>query len=435
MKKTIWMITCLLMAITAMAADKSIKVEVTNTYCKSRKAVPVVVSLKDYATSADSSVVSALVTLDGKELPCQLDDLDDDGLFDELSFVTDMKKREKQTFTVVFSYMGAPREYPATCYGAIAIRDRAAKNQKHMPINSITFPKTSNPYQYIFPHGAVMENDIVGFRAYCDHRQSIDYYGHQQLKADIAETAFYPTEEQKAAGAGDDVLWTGSTPGCGTMHAWDAKKGWIIMYENVRNTTMEVVASGAVRTVLRITNRAWQPLEGFKPVDVVTTYLLYKGHRDVQVDVKFSHPVDGLPLAIGTVDIADPKGAEEHSDCKGLRACWGTAWAGNNPKVYGQHTVGLAVNIPEQYYKGETRFSDTDKKEMIGAYDENARKLIMPNQALVDIVGTDGDHLNYWFAVTCDLESFGFMDSKAWFDYLDEWKKELASPAVIEIRE
>ena len=427
MNRTIMIIIALLTTAFAVAAEKDVKVYVTNTFDKARKAVPVVVKL-------DGTTKSAIVNLDNKEIPCQLDDLNDDGLYDELSFVTDMKKKEKLCFDIIMYDEGTPRDYPAVCYGALAIRDRAAKNQKHMPINSVTFPKDSNPYQYIFPHGAVMENDMVGFRAYCDHRQSIDYYGHQQLKADIAETAFYPTAEQKAAGAGDDVLWTGSTPGCGTMHAWDAKKGWTIMYENVRNTTVEVVASGAVRTVLRMTNRAWQPLEAFKPVDVVTTYLLYKGHRDVQVDVQFSHSVTGLPLAIGTVDIADPKGAEEHSDCKGLRACWGNAWAGNNPKVYGQHTVGLAVNIPEEYYKSETRFSDMEK-ENIGTYDEKARKLIMPNQALVDIVGTDSNHINYWFASTCDLESFGFKDSKAWFNYVDAWKKELNSPAVIEIRE
>ena len=427
MNRTIMIIIALLTTAFAVAAEKDVKVYVTNTFDKARKAVPVVVKL-------DGTTKSAIVNLDNKEIPCQLDDLNDDGLYDELSFVTDMKKKEKLCFDIIMYDEGTPRDYPAVCYGALAIRDRAAKNQKHMPINSVTFPKDSNPYQYIFPHGAVMENDMVGFRAYCDHRQSIDYYGHQQLKADIAETAFYPTAEQKAAGAGDDVLWTGSTPGCGTMHAWDAKKGWTIMYENVRNTTVEVVASGAVRTVLRMTNRAWQPLQAFKPVDVVTTYTLYAGHRDVQVDVKFSKPVAGLPLAIGTVDIADPKGAEEHSDCKGLRASWGNAWAGNNPKVYVQHTVGLAVNIPEEYYKSETRFSDMEK-ENIGTYDEKARKLIMPNQALVDIVGTDGDHLNYWFAVTCDLESFGFKDSKAWFNYVDAWKKELNSPAVIEIRE
>lgn len=422
MNRLLTILTTLLVAVTAMATEKTVTVSVTNTYSKERKAVPVVVVL-------DGTTTSALVTLDGKEVPCQLDDLNDDGLYEELSFVTDMKKKEKQTFNVVLSDEGTPREYPAVCYGAIAIRDRAAKNQKHMPINSVTFPKTSNPYQYIFPHGAVMENDMVGFRAYCDHRQSIDYYGHQQLKADIAETAFYPSAEQKAAGAGDDVLWTGSTFGCGTMHAWDAKKGWTVMYENVRNTTMEVVSAGAVRTVLRITNRAWQPFETFKPVDVITTYTLYAGHRDVEVDVKFSHAVKGLPLAAGTVDIADPKGSEEHSDCKGLRACWGTAWGGNNPKVYGVHTVGLAVNIPEEYYKSETRFSDMEK-EKIGTPDGKG-KLVLPTQAYVNIIGTETDHLNYWFAATCDLESFGFKDSKAWFDYLDNWKKELASPAEI----
>ena len=119
------MIMALLTTAFAVAAEKTVKVNVTNTYGKARKAVPVVVKL-------DGTTQSALVKLDGKEVPCQLDDLDDDGLFDELSFVTDMKKQEQQVFDVVLSDEGAPREYPAVCYGAIAIRDRAAKNQKHI---------------------------------------------------------------------------------------------------------------------------------------------------------------------------------------------------------------------------------------------------------------------------------------------------------------
>ena len=74
-------------------------------------------------------------------------------------------------------------------------------------------------------------------------------------------------------------------------------------------------------------------------------------------------------------------------------------------------------------------------KEQIGTFNEKTGKLNMPNQALIDIVGTDTDHLNYWFAATCDFESFGFKSSKAWFSFLDEWKKELASPAKIDITE
>ena len=133
MNRLLTILTTLLVAVTAMATEKTVTVSVTNTYSKERKAVPVVVVL-------DGTTTSALVTLDGKEVPCQLDDLNDDGLYEELSFVTDMKKEEKQTFNVVLSDEGTPREYPAVCYGAIAIRDRAAKNQKHMPINSVTFP-------------------------------------------------------------------------------------------------------------------------------------------------------------------------------------------------------------------------------------------------------------------------------------------------------
>lgn len=409
----------------AAAFDKSVFVNVTNTHSAPRKAVPVVVPV-------DANTKSACVMLDDKEIPCQLDDLNDDGIYDELAFVTDMDKKETQSFVVVLSDEGTPREYPAVCYGALAIRDRAEKNQKHVPISSVTFPASSNPYQYIFPHGAVMENDMVGFRAYCDHRQSIDYYGHKNLKADIAETAFYPTAEQKAAGAGDDVLWTGSTYGCGTLHAWDAQKGWSVMYDNVRNTTVEVVAQGPVRTILRIINRAWQPLKEFDPVDSKTTYTLYRGHRDVQVDIQYSHSIAGMSLSTGTVDIADPKGSEEYSDCKGLRGCWGTAYAGNNPAVYEIHTVGLAVCVPEEYYKDETRFGDMER-DKIATMNEKTGKLNMPNQAYVSIVGTETDHINYWFAATCDMESFGFKDKKAWFSYLKDWKKELASPATIEI--
>ena len=163
-------IAALLFPIMASAATKNVTVTVTNPSASERKGVPVVMEV-------DDDVRSAVVRLDGKEIPCQLDDLDDDGEFDELAFLTDMKSKERQTFSVEPSTVGEPREYDAVTYGYLGIRDRdkSAKTQKHQQIKSVTFPKETNPYNYIFPHGAVMENDMVGFRVYCDPRQSIDY--------------------------------------------------------------------------------------------------------------------------------------------------------------------------------------------------------------------------------------------------------------------
>ena len=409
MKKHLLTISAVLAAVVAaQAADKTLTVTVTNPSKTERKAVPVVIEV-------DDDVRSALVTLDGKEIPCQLDDLDDDGEFDELAFVTDMAKKEKQTFTVTLSEQGEPRKYENRTYGYLGIRDRSEKNQKHQRITSVTFPKDTNPYNYIFPHGAVMENDMVGFRVYADHRQSLDYYGHRNYKMDIAETAFYTTQEQRDKGYGEDVLYTGSTYGCGALHGWDGKKS--VMFENVRNRTQTVVCEGPVRTILDITNKAWQPYEGCKPVDIRTRYILYYGHRDVEVQVDFSRDVADIPLSTGIVDIVE--GSTEFSDKAGLRGDWGRACAGNNPKVYDTITVGLGIFVPKQYYKADSHF--TDGKERL------------PNQAYVQVVGTKDDDMHYWFTCTCDIETFGFKDKEAWFNYLKEWKKELEAPAVIKI--
>lgn len=414
-------LTSLLAAIMAFctipAAAETIKLTITNPLSVEREAVPVVIPLTEqYAT--------ALVLVDGVEVPCQLDDLDDDGVYDELCFLTDMKKKQIQNVTVTLDAEGTIRQYQSRVYGSLNIRDRAAKNPKHIAIRSLTVPAETNPYQYIFPHGPLMESELVGFRIYCDHRQSVDFYGHRVKQLELAETAFYPSKEQKEGKYGDDVLYTGSTYGCGTMHGWDGKKS--VMYNDVRNRTYTLVAEGPLRTIIETVNKAWRVTAEAKPVDVRTRYILYAGHRDVMVDVKFSRPVADLQLSTGVTDIL---GSEKLTDGNGLLGCWGTALAGNNPAVYENRTVGLAVCVPKDIFKGESYFTDMAKEEA-GKMGDNG-KLILPNQAYVALIGTQTDNLHYWFTATCDLETYGFADSKAWMAYLKQWKKELSNPVVV----
>ncbi len=385
-------------------------ITVSNPSSIDRIAEPVVIPVSEEATSA-------LVTLGDKEIPCQLDDLNDDGIFDELAFVTDIKAKETLTFSVEFSN-GEQKQYPARAYAAMAMKDRdsKAKKPKHLPATSITVPASSDAFQYIFPHGPVMESELVGFRVYSDHRQAIDYYGHKSLMMDIAKTDFYPTKEQVRNGSGDDVLYTGTTYGCGALMGWDGKNA--VMFQKVRNTTYAVTANGPVRAILDITNKAWQPYPDCKPVDIRTRYILYAGHRDVEVQVQFSHSIKGMPLSTGIVDIVE--GSEELTDKAGLRGCWGTACAGNNPQVYDNHTVGLGIFIPKEYYKSDAHFTDG--------------KDYLPNQAYAQVVGTDSDQLHYWFTATCDMEDFsstgakGTFNRDSWFSYLKNWKKQLQKP-------
>ena len=406
MKKLTVILAMLGLATTLCAAEKTIKLKATNPMHKARSTVPVVIRL-------DSETTTAIVKRGSYEIPCQLDDLNDDGINDELSFLTDMAPDETQEFTITLSSEGNPKTYHNRTYGYIGIRDRSEKEPKHQRINSVTFPKDTNPYNYIYPHGAVMENDMIGFRIYCDHRQSIDLYGHRHRKMDIAVTGFYTTPLQRLQGYGEDVLYTGSTYGCGALHGWDGTKA--IMFENVRNTTETIVCQGPVRTIVDVTNKAWQPTPDCKPVDIVTRYILYYGHRDVEVQVRFSRPVPDLQLSTGIVDIVE--GSEEFTDKAGLRGDWGRACAGNNPQVYDTITVGLGIYVPPLYYKGDSHYTDGKPR--------------LPNQAYVQVIGTNTDSLHYWFTATSHIEAFGFSNKDAWFEWLKEWKEELEKPILI----
>ena len=79
--------------------------------------------------------------------------------------------------------------------------------------------------------------------------------------------------------------------------------------------------------------------------------------------------------------------------------------------------VGLGIYIPPVYYKGDSHFTDGKPR--------------LPNQAYVQIVGTETDSLHYWFTATSHIESFGFSNKDAWFEWLKKWKDELASPILI----
>lgn len=405
MKTTL--LALILAALTLPVSARTITLRLTNTLNIARHDVPVAFDLDDYDDTR-----TALVTVNGTEVPCQLDDFDDDGEYDELAFVCDLDANATATAVITLSGSGEPRTYTPRTYASLSLRDRSAKNPKHLPARSVTVPTGSNPYQYIFPHGPLLESELVGFRIYADHRQSVDFYGHRSKQLELATTAFYPSKEQKVGGYGDDVLYTGSTYGCGTLHGWD--NDWAVMYESARSRTYTLLTTGPVRSIIETRNNGWQPVKGCRPVNVRTRYTLWAGHRDVAVSVKFSRDVADLTLSTGVTDIV---GSQRITDSDGLLGCWGTACAGNNTVHYDTHTVGLAVCVPHKYRTGEARFSD--------------EKPTLPNQAYAMLLRVKGDDMHYWFTATCDLEQFGFPTAQAWADHLREWKRDVLTPIRI----
>ena len=116
-----------LLGTTAVQAQHTFTVTVTNPQQTPRTDAPVVVSLTPYG-----AVRQALVMSDGQEIPSQLDDLDQDEQMDELCFLADLKGGQARRYTVTLSAAGEPRTYPARVYAEMLMRnDKVKEKNRH----------------------------------------------------------------------------------------------------------------------------------------------------------------------------------------------------------------------------------------------------------------------------------------------------------------
>ena len=376
------------------------EVKIDNTWDAEKPDEPVVLALRDLCSNPDMK--SAIVWDGEREIPSQLDDLDGDGRPDELAFVLHVQARSQKTLKVELSPEKKNRVYTPRVYAEMLIRDC---NNKHVPIRSLTILGTSNTYNQLHHHGPAFESELVAYRIYFDKKQTVDIYGKFHKGLEIAESQFYPTDEQLAKGFGDDVLMVGESCGVGALKGWDGKKATHV--EEVEALTESIVAYGPVRTVVDVMAQNWNYQGNMLQSKV--RYILYAGHRDCEVQVSFDRPIKKELFATGVTKIKD---GDLFSDHKGLIASWGTAWPVNDTVKYAKETVGLAVNLPAELVQQEV----TD-----------------PNNYLYTIQAENRLSFTYHIMFTSRKETFGYKSKEDWFAFARQWKNTLSQPCLVEI--
>lgn len=406
MKKSSFSMACLLAigsVLTLQAQEKELTLTVSNSWKEAKQNEPVVVNLEKL--NLGFTVQSVIVKEGTTEIPSQLDDLNGDGKADEAAFLLDMPAKSKRNITVTLSAEKSDKSYPAQVYAQMMLSD---KKKKYPKIQSLTVPGESDVYNCLHHHGPAFESELVAYRIYFDKRQTVDIYGKSRKGFELAETLFYPTDEHKAKGYGDDVLWVGSTCGAGTLKGWENGKPAHII-PTLRTECIR--AYGPLRTVVDVIDADWE-YQG-KTITMTTRYILYGGHRDARVEVSFAKSLGEETFCTGVINV---KNSEHFTDHKGLIGCWGTDWpAGANDTIGRKlETVGLAVCIPNRYVKEEQPVTEN----------------------LLYTVGAKGQEgFTYHISFASLRESFGFKNAKEWFAYMKQWKKELEHPCEVKIGE
>ena len=375
-------------------AQRVITVSVTNPMDAYRADQPVLISLSDYGY-----VSRAIVTCDGSEIPCQLDDLNQDDTFDELCFLANLHGKEKKQYQVAL-YSDPklqPAQYPARVYAELLLRNDKIKdkNKHNNYIQSITARgDCADSYHAVHHHGVAFESELNGIRIYFDKRQTLDLYGKFQKRLELQATQFYTSEEQKAEGYGDDVLWVGNTFGLGAFRGWDGSQPTMI--DPVASRTQRIISYGPLRTIVEVVDKDWSYLS---PLNVTLRYIQYAGHRDTDVEVYFTKPYVNMRDYQFSTGLVNLKESIEYSDHSGLRGSWGQA-------------VGLGILIPKQY--------------IISEQPANA-------DTYAFVIGTDSNIIKYKVTYTSDTESFGYHSAHDWFNHLQQWRQEVLQPVKVKV--
>lgn len=377
---------------------------VSNTMREDRSDEPVVVKLKN----KDRRFIarSAVVTYQDVEIPSQIDDLDGDGLPDELVFLAkDIEKGATQQYTITFSDTEPQKKYVARSYADLMLDD---KRQRYPFLTSIEAPGKSDIYSDLYHHGVAFESDVTAYRIYFDKRQNIDIYGKRIRRIELPDTHFYTTPQQLEEGYGNDVLWAGNAIGCGTLKLWDGERpnDW----ENVTTRGQRIVTTGPVRSIVEVKDFGFN--DG---MNATTRYTIYAGHREVLIETTLNQPLLTAMFCTGVQKIGtDPYTLINPKE--GLCASWGMDFPEQSSQqmmqTYPPETVGLAVYVPREYVMG---FRETTLNCLF-------------------IIGKLKKPTFHYYAMFCARKEVGGFQSKDdWFANLKDWKKNLEHPLRVRL--
>lgn len=292
----------------------------------SRPECPVVI--RDVPPWAQSAVVS----LDGTHrIPSQLDKE-----LDELVFVATISGQ--QDFRVTYSSDPDKQVFKNRVHAQMWAKN---PDKTLRAVDRISSDK-DDMYHQLHHHGPAFESEYAAYRIYFDKKQTIDTYGKKRPRLELAETMWYPSDEQLARGYGHDNLRVFGSVGVGALKGWDAAKKKMVHITDFKRREARIVANGPIRTVVEMRVEGWR--YGDREIAMTSRYILYAGHSDVQVENRIEGDFEGLVFTTGVMKMAENKVYKQDN----VIAAFGRDFPENDTVKWERESVGLALAVPQK---------------------------------------------------------------------------------------
>ncbi len=364
---------------------------------------------------------AVLKNSNGQPLVAQYDDLNKDGIWDELVFLQNFKANESVTLTlsiadasaavkaVVRSHARQKRKFTDDSFGNDLANDSIPAGQLGADFTKVALP----PF---LTEGPAWENDKVGFRIYFDVRNGKDIWGKTTSKMMMDEVGLDTANNyHKQSSWGMDILKVGTSLGAGSLAMQLPLKNGKDTLVRLGNVNMgkvvyEKIADGPVRAIIRLHYPEWKVLEDLVPVDLTEEISIWGGQYFYESKISVAHAPANARLVTGIVNLHSKKSFKTTSGTNKILYSF-------NKQSENQDELGLGIIISNQYFSNyfNTPNDGTDVK--------NTYALSMHGTALKPVA--------FRFYSGWGKTDARFLSAAGFGDFLKSQSIEMASPILI----
>jgi hypothetical protein len=207
----------------------------------------------------------------GEWLPSQCDDIDGDGIWDELVFLCDLEAGE--TKKIILERVDQLPDFPVRTnirFGRVIKPFEEVTGDLRMKTSDTKF--SAPVYQM---EGPAWENDLIAFRNYYDARNGIDIFGKRTNVMVMDSVGLNGRDYHTLADWGMDILKVGNSLGAGAIAIGIGDS--IYRIGPCETGTYRLIAEGPVRAVLELSYK--NVPAGGRLYDVIHRIYLYAGDR------------------------------------------------------------------------------------------------------------------------------------------------------------
>ena len=387
--------------------------------------------LKDQPVSIDrkfifptDSVAPNPVLLFGTDtLALQTNDLDRDGVWDELFLVADFEPNEKKTLQL--SWSASPLDHKVRT--SVRFGKRKSSDSPIIPAKQETFDANKLPinlgYQAYQTDGPSWENDKVGFRHYLDGRNSKDVFGKTTSdmspeNVGIDENGSVVDNYHAMEDWGRDILSVGNSVGLGG-YVLDTSNGLLRLgtvlgdsINNIGKTTFQILEEGPVNSVLEYKYENWRPTDE-RTYNVVEKTSIWPGIYGYKNEVVIGNLQGDENLLVGLVNIHNDSPIQVLDANKDFIAIY----THDKQSYEKQWWLGMAIIVPKGDYLG---------------YTEAPKSGIISNSFFAKIKIKDNEPTSYYAIAGWELSDSRFVDGSYFKEYLEDLIEQLTVHIAIE---